>query len=69
MATWNGARALWSDDLGRLARGARPGVFAVEGDVAGDAAAFLLGNLRAPRRMLAARAVIGHGPSSTQDVT
>ncbi|MBX3221498.1 MAG: amidohydrolase family protein [Labilithrix sp.] len=57
MATWNGARALGRDDLGRLARGARPGVFAVEGAVAGDPAAFLLANLRAPRRELARRAL------------
>ena len=69
MATWNGARALGRDDLGRLARGARPGVFVVEGDASGDPAAFLLGNLRAPRRMLAGRAVTAHGPSPTQDVS
>ena len=60
MATWNGARALGREDLGRLAKGARPGVLAVEGAVpsgtsAPDAAAFLLANLRLPRRMLAAR--------------
>lgn len=30
MASWNGARALGQKDLGRIARGARPGVFAVE---------------------------------------
>jgi cytosine/adenosine deaminase-related metal-dependent hydrolase len=56
MATWNGARALGRTDLGRLAKGARPGVLAVEGDVNGDPAAFLLSNLRLPRRMLAPRA-------------
>ena len=57
MATWNGARALGRPDLGRLARGARPGVLAIEGDVrtTADAAAFLLANLRLPRRMLAPR--------------
>ena len=55
MATWNGARALGRDDLGRIARGARPGIFCVEGEVSGDAAAFLLANLRAPRRMLVSR--------------
>jgi len=55
MATWNGARALGRDDLGRLARGARPGIFCVEGAVSGDAAAFLLANLRTPRRMLVSR--------------
>jgi cytosine/adenosine deaminase-related metal-dependent hydrolase len=67
MATWNGARALDRNDLGRLAKGARPGVLAVEGDVAAylaahsasgakDGASFLLANLRLPRRMLAPRA-------------
>lgn len=55
MATWNGARALGRDDLGRLARGGRPGIFCVEGEVSGDAAAFLLANLRTPRRMLVSR--------------
>lgn len=60
MATWNGARALGRTDLGRFAKGARPGVFAVDGDVAAhpsrDAAGFVLSNLRLPRRMLASRA-------------
>jgi len=58
MATWNGARALGRDDLGRIARGARPGIFAVEGNVAADAdaAAYLLSNLKLPRRMIVPRA-------------
>lgn len=59
MATWNGARALGRTDLGRIAKGSRPGIFAVDGDVAGhpsrDAASFLLANIRLPRRMLASR--------------
>ncbi len=61
MATWNGARALGRADLGRLAKGARPGIFAVEsesssaGGVVADGAAFLLANLRLPRRILAPR--------------
>jgi cytosine/adenosine deaminase-related metal-dependent hydrolase len=55
MATFNGARALGRDDLGRLAKGVRPGVFCIEADVAGDPAAFLLANLRAPRRCLVSR--------------
>ena len=57
MATWNGARALGRTDLGRLSKGARPGLLAVEGDVGSgvDAAAFLLSNLRLPRRILAPR--------------
>jgi aminodeoxyfutalosine deaminase len=59
MATWNGARALGRPDLGRIAKGARPGVVAVEGNVAAhpsrDPSSFLLGNLRLPRRMLASR--------------
>jgi cytosine/adenosine deaminase-related metal-dependent hydrolase len=55
MATWNGARALGRGDLGHFAKGARPGVLAVEGDAATDGAAFLLANLRLPRRMLVSR--------------
>jgi cytosine/adenosine deaminase-related metal-dependent hydrolase len=62
MATWNGARALGREDLGRFAKGARPGVLAVEGEMRGatatrvaDGAAFLLANLRLPRRMLVPR--------------
>ena len=69
MATWNGARALGREDLGRLARGARPGVYCVEGEVAGDPASFLLANLRAPRRLLARRVVPSAGPSATQDLS
>jgi cytosine/adenosine deaminase-related metal-dependent hydrolase len=57
MATWNGARALGREDLGRIACGARPGIYAVDGDVSGDAASFLLGNLRAHRRVLLPRIV------------
>ena len=59
MATWNGARALGRPDLGRLARGARPGLLAIEGDAvaARDGAVFVLANLRLPRRMLAPRAL------------
>ena len=55
MATWGGARALGLPDLGRFAPGARPGVFAVEGDAAAsapDGAAYLLSNLGAPRRRI-----------------
>ncbi|MBS2019180.1 MAG: amidohydrolase family protein [Deltaproteobacteria bacterium] len=57
MATWNGARALGRADLGRIAKGTRPGVFAVESDAApgADPAALLLSNLKVPRRLLAAR--------------
>ena len=59
MATWNGARALGRRDLGRLAKGARPGVVAVDGEVGEDAAAFLLRNVKAPRRWIARRTVGG----------
>lgn len=59
MATWNGALALGRPDLGRLAKGARPGLLAIETDaaaaggaVARDGAAFVLANLRLPRRLL-----------------
>lgn len=56
MATWGSAQALGRVDLGRLARGARPGVFAIDGDVGDDAGAFVLRNVRAPRRWIARRA-------------
>jgi cytosine/adenosine deaminase-related metal-dependent hydrolase len=56
MATWNGARALGRPDLGRLARGARPGLVAIEGDAKDDPARFVLANVKAPRRILARRA-------------
>ena len=62
MATWEGARALGFSDMGRVARGARPGLFAVEGDLARgtDACAFLLAQVRAPRRWVARRAKAEH---------
>jgi cytosine/adenosine deaminase-related metal-dependent hydrolase len=57
MATWSGARALGRTDLGRFAKGARPGLLAVEAEIgaSADAAGFLLSNLRLPRRMLVPR--------------
>ncbi len=55
MATWEGARALGRDDVGRVARGARPGLFAIEGDPGDDACAFVLRNVRAPRRWVVRR--------------
>jgi cytosine/adenosine deaminase-related metal-dependent hydrolase len=55
MATWEGARALGRDDVGRVARGARPGLFAIEGDPGDDPAAFVLRNVRAPRRWIMRR--------------
>jgi cytosine/adenosine deaminase-related metal-dependent hydrolase len=57
MATWEGARALGFPDMGRVSRGARPGLFAVLGDVGAlaDANAFLLAHVRAPRRWVARR--------------
>ncbi|WP_394842527.1 amidohydrolase family protein [Pendulispora brunnea] len=55
MATYNGAQALGRPLLGRLARGARPGLVAV--DIAGaaqaqDGAALLLRHVKAPRRWI-----------------
>jgi cytosine/adenosine deaminase-related metal-dependent hydrolase len=56
MATWEGARALGLPDVGRIARGARPGIFLVEGQPEGrDPSAFVLANVRAPRRWVARR--------------
>ena len=56
MATWYGACALGRRDVGRVARGARPGLIAIEGDVGDDACAFVLRNVRSlPRRWLSRR--------------
>ena len=59
MVTWNGARALGRTDLGRIAPGARPGLVAIDGTVGGDACAFVLQNVRAPRCWLVRRAPHG----------
>jgi cytosine/adenosine deaminase-related metal-dependent hydrolase len=69
MATWEGARALGRDDVGRIARAARPGLIVIEGDagqVADDPCAFVLKNVRAPRRWIARRQTraAGERPSS-----
>jgi aminodeoxyfutalosine deaminase len=63
MATWEGARALGRDDVGRVARGARPGLFAIDGAPGDDPCAFVLQNVRAPRRWVVRRegAVRRHG--------
>jgi aminodeoxyfutalosine deaminase len=53
MATANGADALGRTDLGRIARGARPGLFAIEGEIEGDPARYLLTHLNASRRRVA----------------
>ena len=55
MATWQGACALGRSDVGRVAKGARPGLFAIDGDPGADPCAFVLRNLRAPRRWLSRR--------------
>jgi cytosine/adenosine deaminase-related metal-dependent hydrolase len=57
MATWEGARAIGRTDLGRIAVGARPGLFAIEtgGSVEGDPGAFAVANVRAPRRWVVRR--------------
>ncbi len=53
MATRGGALALDRPELGRIVRGARPGLLAVESvSVEGDAPAWLLANMKLPRRML-----------------
>jgi aminodeoxyfutalosine deaminase len=54
MATWNGARALGLAERGRVAKGARPGLFAIEGELGGlDPCAFALRHVKAPRRRVA----------------
>jgi aminodeoxyfutalosine deaminase len=58
MATWNGARALGREDLGRIAKGARPGIVLVEGDardLGDDPCAFVLRQVKAPRRWVVRR--------------
>ncbi len=56
MATWNGARALGRPDLGRIARGARPGVYGVFVESgAGDPVEVLFANLEQPRRAIVPR--------------
>jgi cytosine/adenosine deaminase-related metal-dependent hydrolase len=55
MATWQGALALGRTDVGRIARGTKPGLLAIDGVVGDDACAFVLRNVRAPRRWIARR--------------
>jgi cytosine/adenosine deaminase-related metal-dependent hydrolase len=58
MATWEGARALGRSDVGRIARGSRPGIVAIDGEgseVSDDPCAFVLRSVRAPRRWVARR--------------
>jgi cytosine/adenosine deaminase-related metal-dependent hydrolase len=57
MATWEGARALGRNDIGRIAIGSRPGLLAIDGDAAagGEGGAFILANVRAPRRWVVPR--------------
>ena len=55
MATWNGAKVLGRPELGRIARGARPGIAAVDGAPGDDACAFLIRNVKAPRRWISRR--------------
>ena len=55
MATWEGARALSREDLGRVTRGAAPGLFAIDGEPGGDPCAFVLASVRAPRRWIVRR--------------
>jgi aminodeoxyfutalosine deaminase len=54
MATWNGARALGLPRLGRIARGAAPGLVLLEGDLGAlSPSAFALRHVKAKRRWLA----------------
>jgi len=57
MATWEGARALGRPDLGRIAVGASPGLFAIETTIPidGDPCALVIANVRAPRRWVERR--------------
>lgn len=53
MATWNGAQALGLSNLGRIEKGAYPGLLAIEGNVGDDPARFVLEQVKAPRRWIA----------------
>ncbi len=64
MATWNGARVLGRADLGRIAKGSRPGLAAVDGGPVDDPSAFLLANTRARRRWIVRRG--GSTPASVE---
>jgi cytosine/adenosine deaminase-related metal-dependent hydrolase len=55
MATWEGARALGRADVGRVANGARPGLFAIDGEPGDAPDAFVLRQVRAPRRWIVRR--------------
>jgi cytosine/adenosine deaminase-related metal-dependent hydrolase len=55
MATWAGAQALGLTGVGRIARGARPGIIVVEGTPQGDPCAHVLAHVRAPRRWASRR--------------
>jgi cytosine/adenosine deaminase-related metal-dependent hydrolase len=59
MATWAGALALGRRDIGRIARGARPGLVLVEGEPSGDPSAHVLKHVRAPRRWISRRRAEG----------
>jgi len=60
MATWNGARVLKRPDLGRIAKGSKPGLALVKGELgAADPCAFLLAHVKAPRTWIATRRVEG----------
>lgn len=63
MTTWAGARALGRADVGRIAPGARPGLFAIDGEPGADACAFVLRHVRAPRRWIARRSPAEGVPS------
>jgi cytosine/adenosine deaminase-related metal-dependent hydrolase len=55
MVTWNGARALGRTDIGRIAKGARPGLAVVEDGPVDDPAEFLLAKTRIRRRWIVRR--------------
>jgi aminodeoxyfutalosine deaminase len=56
MATWAGARALGRTDLGRIAKGAAPGIIAIRGEIgAADPAAWALAQPAIIRSWIARR--------------
>ncbi len=67
MATWNGARALGRHDLGRVARGANPGLAAIDGDPGSDPSDFVLRQVKAPRRWVVRRDSYGENQAERSD--
>lgn len=65
MATWNGARALGRPDLGRIARGSRPGVYGVT-CTTNDPVSYLFDRADSPRTLLVSRFAVSLAAQSKE---